>query len=77
MACPDGPAIGVAETIGMPNLLRQFLLLFPPLAVGALNLTHPIVHLSIYSGILHHLNWWIGLHLLNLFGFPLVGLAAY
>jgi hypothetical protein len=22
-------------------------------------------------------NWWIGLHLLNLFGFPLVGLAAY
>jgi hypothetical protein len=63
----------VAETVDM----RRFFLLVPPLVVGALNLTHPIVHSSIYAGILHHLNWWITLHLLNLFGFPLVGFAAY
>jgi hypothetical protein len=57
--------------------MRRFFLLIPPLIVGAFNLAHPIVHSSVYSGILHHLNWWIGLHVLNLFGFPLVGLAVY
>jgi hypothetical protein len=57
--------------------MRRFFLLVPPVVVGALNLTHPIVHSPIYSGVLHYLDWWLGLHLLNLFGFPLVGLAAY
>jgi hypothetical protein len=61
----------------MPRWLRLIFLFFPPLGVGALNVLHPIAHTPIYDGILHHVDWWIGLHLLNLAGFPLVGFAAF
>ena len=60
----------------MPTWLRRAFLFLPPLFVGALNVAHPIAHSPIYDGIVHHLDWWISLHLLNLVGFPLVGLAA-
>src|SRR5438132_2347907 len=63
--------------ICMTHRLRQIFLFLPPLLVGALNVMHPIAHHPIYAGILHHVDWWISLHLLNLVGFPLVGLAAY
>ena len=61
----------------MPHWLKLLFLFLPPALVGALNITHPIAHSPIYEGILHHLDWWISLHLLNLVGFPLVGFAAY
>jgi hypothetical protein len=61
----------------MPRWLKRLLLFLPPLLVGALNIAHPIAHTPIYEGILHHVEWWISLHLLNLVGFPLVGLAGF
>jgi hypothetical protein len=63
--------------IRMPRWLRQIFLFLAPLLVGALNVMHPVAHTPIYNGVLHHIDWWIGLHLLNLVGFPLVGFAAY
>jgi hypothetical protein len=61
----------------MARWLRLIFLFVPPICVGALNVMHPIAHTPIYGGILHHVDWWIGLHLLNLAGFPLVGFSAY
>jgi hypothetical protein len=61
----------------MPTWLRRILLLAPPILVAALNVAHPMARSPIYSGMVHHVDWWICLHLLNLVGFPLVGLAGY
>jgi len=66
-----------ANTKRMPHQLRQVVLFVAPILVGALNLTHPVIRLPVYGEILHHLGWWTTLHILNLAGFPLVGLAAY
>jgi hypothetical protein len=60
----------------MPTWLRRAFLFLPPLFVGALNIAHPIAHSPLYDGIVHHVDWWISLHLLNLVGFPLVGFAG-
>jgi len=42
-----------------------------------LNLAHPIVRSPVYDGVLRYLDWWITLHILNLAGLPLLGLAAH
>jgi hypothetical protein len=61
----------------MPERLRQILLLGPPLLVGAVNLTHPVIPSPVYAGVFHHLDWWLKLHIINLVLFPLFGLSAY
>jgi len=61
----------------MPARLRQFLVFAPPALLAAINLTHPIIPPPVYTGVLHHLNWWLTLHVINLALFPLLGLAAY
>src|SRR5262245_5316233 len=61
----------------MPKKLRELLLLGPPLLVAAVNLTHPVIPSPVYSGVLHHLDWWLKLHILNLVLFLLFGLSAY
>lgn len=61
----------------MQNQLRLSIVFFVPLLVGLLNLMHPRVRFPIYDGILLDVGWWITLHILNLAGFPLLGLAAY
>jgi hypothetical protein len=63
----------------VPRYLRYVIMIGAPLFVGAINLTHPIVMTapSVYHAVLHHLDWWILLHLLNLAGFALLGLAVY
>jgi hypothetical protein len=62
----------------MSKVTRRFILFGSPLLVGVLNLFHPS-HLepTIYEGLRNMVNWWITLHVLNLFGFPLLGVAAY
>jgi hypothetical protein len=61
----------------MPGRLRQLLLFVPPLLVSAVNLTHPMVAPPVYVAVLHHLEWWLWLHIVNLALFPLFGLSAY
>jgi hypothetical protein len=61
----------------MQNQLRLSVVFLVPLLVGLLNLMHPIVRSPVYDEILLTLGWWITLHVLNLAGFPLLGLAAY
>jgi hypothetical protein len=61
----------------MLRILRQLLLFGPTILVGAVNLGHPIVQPPMYAAILPHLQWWMTLHLLNLFLFPLMGVSAY
>lgn len=61
----------------MQNRLRLSVEFGVPLAVALLNLFHPIVQYPVYDRILLNLGWWITLHVLNLAGFPLLGLAAY
>jgi hypothetical protein len=61
----------------MQNRLRLSVVFAVPLLVALLNLAHPIVRAPVYDGIFLNLEWWITLHLLNLAGFPLLGLAAY
>ncbi len=63
----------------MSKELRRFILFGAPLFVGILNIFHP-VHFEptgIYEDIHNVVGWWIILHILNLFGFALLGLAAY
>jgi hypothetical protein len=63
----------------MSKTARQFILFGAPLFVGVINWFHP-VHFEptgIYEGIHDVVNWWITLHVLNLFGFAMLGLAAY
>jgi hypothetical protein len=45
--------------------------------LGAVNLTHPVIASPVYAGVLHHLDWWVKLHIINLALFPLFGLSAY
>jgi hypothetical protein len=63
----------------MPKLLRYVILFGGPVFVGAFNLAHPIVSSSVgvYQSVSPHVEWWIILHVLNLAGFALLGLAAY
>jgi hypothetical protein len=61
----------------MPDRIRQIILFAAPTFVGIVNVTHPMIQPPIYEGILHHLDWWVTLHILNLLGFPLAGLAGY
>ncbi len=63
----------------MSKELRRLILFSAPLFVGILNIFHP-VHFEptgIYEDIHNVVGWWIILHILNLFGFALLGLAAY
>lgn len=61
----------------MPTILRRLLLFGAPALVGVVNLTHPVIAPPVYAGVLHHLDWWVTLHILNLALFPPLGLAAY
>ncbi len=62
----------------MPKLLRYSVLLGAPVFVGALNLGHPIISTGgVYQTVSPRIAWWLTLHVLNLAGFALVGLAAY
>jgi hypothetical protein len=63
----------------MPKILRYAIMIGAPLFVGVVNLAHPIVMAtpSVYHAVLHNLDWWILLHVLNLAGFALLGLAVY
>ena len=63
----------------MSKLTQRLILFGTPLFVGILNLFHP-VHFQptgIYEDIHNVVGWWITLHILNLFGFALLGFAAY
>lgn len=63
----------------MSKELRRLILFGAPLFVGILNIFHP-VHFEptgVYEDIHGVVGWWIVLHILNLFGFALLGLAAY
>src|SRR5690348_10218245 len=63
----------------MPKTLRALVVIGAPLFVGLINLTHPrvVATASVYHAVVHHLDWWITLHLLNLVGFELLALAVY
>src|SRR6266851_1278298 len=63
----------------MSKLFRYASLFGGPVFVGAINLAHPIVSSSagVYQSVSPHVEWWIILHVLNLAGFALLGLAAY
>jgi hypothetical protein len=63
----------------MSTRTRQLILFGAPVLVGVLNVFHP-VHFEptgIYDAIRGVVDWWITLHILNLFGFALLGLAGY
>jgi hypothetical protein len=63
----------------MSKELRRIILFGAPLFVGVINIFHP-VHFEptgVYEDIHGVVGWWIVLHVLNLFGFALLGLAAY
>jgi len=61
----------------MQKTLRRLALFVPPVLIVAFELAHPIVLPPIYPAVLHHLPWWLYLHVANLALFPLFGLAAY
>jgi hypothetical protein len=63
----------------MPKYLRTAIVIGVPLFVGLLNLTHPAVTAgsSVYHAVVHHLGWWLLLHMLNLVGFALLGLGVW
>src|ERR1044071_8261898 len=63
----------------MSKELRRLILFGAPLFVGVSNIFHP-VHFEptgVYENLHGVAGWWIVLHILNLFGFALLGLAAY
>ena len=63
----------------MSKTIQTLILFGAPVFVGVLNIFHP-VHFGptgIYEDIHGVVGWWITLHVLNLFGFALLGLAAY
>ena len=63
----------------MPKSIRQIILFGVPIFVGVANWFHP-VHFGptgVYQGLQAQVGWWITLHVLNLFGFALLGWAAY
>jgi hypothetical protein len=63
----------------MSRTIRTLIVFGAPVLVGVLNLFHPIYlkHTNIYDGLHAFTDRWITLHVLNLFGFALLGLAAY
>jgi hypothetical protein len=61
----------------MSKRLQQLVIFAAPVLVGLLNLTHPMFRPPVYAGLIHHISWWIPLHILNLVLFPLLGLAGY
>jgi hypothetical protein len=69
----------VEKSFPMSKSIRSFLIFAAPLAVGVLNVFHPAnpQHTPIYNTVHGVVGWWILLHILNLFGFALLGLAAY
>lgn len=63
----------------MPKRLRLLIVFAAPIFVGIVNLFHP-VHFGptgVYDALAPLVSWWITLHVLNLIGFSLLGLAAY
>src|ERR1041384_4634610 len=63
----------------MSKEFRRLIFFGAPLFIGVINIFHP-VHFAptgIYEDIHGVVGWWIILHVLNLFGFALLGLAAY
>jgi hypothetical protein len=63
----------------MPKLVRQLILFGAPLLVGVVNCFHPVhlVMTGAYQALAPHQPWWTVLHLINLVGFSLLGLAAF
>jgi hypothetical protein len=61
----------------MQTTLRRLALFVPPVLIAVFELAHPVVLPPIYPAVLHHLPWWLYLHVANLALFPLFGLAAY
>jgi hypothetical protein len=63
----------------MSKNIRRLILFGVPIFVGVANWFHPI-HFgptNVYQDIQPAVSWWITLHVLNLFGFALLGWAAY
>src|SRR5882672_8583599 len=63
----------------MPKIVRNVIVLGAPLVVGVVNAFHP-VHMQMtgaYQALAPHMPWWLVLHLINLVGFALLGLAAF
>ncbi len=61
----------------MGSRTRGVVLFGAPAVAAVVNSGHPIVMPPIYDAVLHHMPWWLVLHLANLVLFPLVGLAAW
>lgn len=61
----------------MTTRLRLLVVFGAPFLVGALNLMHPVITAPIYPKLEAHVHFWLHLHILNLFLFPSLGLAAY
>jgi hypothetical protein len=61
----------------MRKAWRRLALFGPPVLIIVFELAHPVVLPPIYPAVLHHLPWWLYLHVANLALFPLFGLAAY
>ena len=63
----------------MSKQLRRVILFGAPLFAGIINIFHPVYFepTGIYKAIHNNVSWWITLHVLNLFGFALLGLAGY
>ncbi|HYS11931.1 MAG TPA: hypothetical protein VEN28_01370 [Burkholderiaceae bacterium] len=63
----------------MPKIVRYLIVLGAPVLVGVVNVFHP-VHMQMtgaYQALAPHMPWWLVLHLINLVGFSLLGLAAF
>ena len=57
---------------------RLLVLYGPPILLGTINLTHPMVWgKDVYSQIVPHAHHWVHLHLLNLFLFAGIGFSAF
>ena len=63
----------------MSRTIRNLIVFAAPLVVGIANLFHPLTgpHQPIYDTVHPVAEWWTVLHVLNLFGFAALGLAAY
>ena len=63
----------------MSKSVRTLVLFGAPLLVAAVNAFHPVhpPHTEIYDTVHSVVGWWITLHVINIFGFGLLGLAAY
>jgi hypothetical protein len=63
----------------MSNKLRLLIIFGAPVFVGVINLFHPVFFekTGVYDAIAPVAGWWIALHVLNLIGFSLLGLAGY